>query len=219
MSAIDDLEGDLELMAVFDRQDDAVASCPEPQLESMDQARAEQIYAEARRLAPPRPASSGHRIRWVLPAVGMSMAAAALLWLGGVDRGSPEPVTSDVATAPHRIELGGTARTLGSDHPTPRAYRPGDDFLLRAVPLRDRAEGAAATGATLFAIPADGPRRRLELPRTRASDGVIEFRGDIAALLAPGRWTLRLELSASGECTPRSDNCVEAEAHLEILAR
>ncbi|MCH9686972.1 MAG: hypothetical protein K0V04_36390 [Deltaproteobacteria bacterium] len=236
-----DIDRAIEQMAVFDRCEREQDSCPDPwwavsrgdlpseqaratehdaltpeQFEALmtplDQTQTDSIVEAVMRSSAPRPV----RGRWRWPTVivlGLSVAAGLVLWvwLGG----STAPAAAELM--PHRLELGGTARMLGAAASTPRAYGPGDEFLLRAVP---ESSGKGAPPAQLYAIPrGGGPRRTIDLPQAHGKDDVIEFRGDISERLPPGGWVLRLELGGPERCRAQGDEgCVEAEVDIEVVA-
>ncbi|MEM7154813.1 MAG: hypothetical protein AAF799_18330 [Myxococcota bacterium] len=246
----DELEGMLEQMADFDRQEHAVGTMPDswwavsngeldtdeveastesaedrerltalmsPLPDDRGDAIVQKILQEHRPASPVVPLRPPARRRWGAPAVvavGLAVAAAVLLW---VPRGQAPGSDSGITLVPHRIELGGTAKVLGEDDEAPRAYGPGDDFLLRAQPIE---ASSAATEARLFAVSeADGRRRFLDVTPTRGQDGAFEFRAPIATVLGPGPWTLRVEIGPPGGCPRTTDDCIEVHARIEIVDR
>lgn len=256
MSTPDDLERQLQSMAEFDRQEDAVGECPEEwwvvshgeleaerahalthdthscsardrleQLTSpMDEGVADEIVAAA--LAACRPAANdpapgrgpARPRRWWTPTVilaGISIAAAVgAVWL----LRSPDELgdAMPIHVVPHRLELGGTAHILGADGPGPRRYGPGDELLLRALPM---ASGSPPRHIELQAVPArGGMRRAIESAVSVDPSGTIELRVRIADQLETGPWSLRLELGDPRVCMPGKSGCIELTAPIEIVS-
>lgn len=190
----------------------------------LDESRATAILDAVMRLAEPLSPETSvpatipppTRARRLLPtslAIGVAMAAGLVLWVA-LRSGAPDSVPDIV---PHRLELGGTARVLGPSDEAPRAYGPGDELLLRAIPQRP---DAAVPEARLFAIPwSGGPRRVVSLPVTRATDGALELRGDIGQHLPAGRYIMLLQLGGASQCVLGGQGCFEAEVPIEVLSR
>lgn len=221
----DDIERALESMAQFDRQQASVDAAPEAVDVDLSSGEREEILRRVSREfarggpddAPPetltlRPRSN----RWIAVAasVGLGLAAALLLWIFSAPVApAPGDGVGSVAVAPHRVELGGTARVLGDVGAGPRAYGPGDDFVLRVVPLS--AARTTEVPARLFVL-SDGGRRRLDLPKRR-SDGTIEFFGKIAETLPPGVWILRTELGSPDACVVGREGCLHLDVTISII--
>jgi len=222
----DDVERALERIADFDRQESSVEAAPvvgaEAELSSREQ------NAILRRVLDQREPTAGdiplpvppQNVRWLTAtaAVVLGLAAAFALWIA---RSQPEPaipgVGGSVVMAPHRLELGGTARVLGGEGTGPRAYGPGDDFVLRVVPLHPPA-GATQTEARLFSLrDAEATERPLDMPMRPAADGVIEFYGEVAESLSPGRWLLRVELGSLDACADDSKGCARLDVAITIV--
>ncbi|MBL4684529.1 MAG: hypothetical protein JKY37_08070 [Nannocystaceae bacterium] len=161
--------------------------------------------------------------RWAATAavaVAFSLAAALVVWFARPAPSSPGRADQRVAggaLASYRLELGGTARMLGADDASPRAYGPGDDFLLRAVPVTN---GVVASYATATATPDSSERAEatpLALAVSQASDHVLEFRGSIAELLAPGLWSIEVHLGPAEACASQTDRCVLAQVQILVV--
>lgn len=161
--------------------------------------------------------------RWAATAavaVAFSLAASLVVWFARPAPSSPGRADLHVvegAIASYRLELGGTARMLGADDASPRAYGPGDDFLLRAVPVTN---GVVASDATATATPDSSERAEatpLALAVSQASDHVLEFRGSIAELLAPGLWSIEVHLGPAEACALQTDRCVLAQVQILVV--
>ena len=117
------------------------------------------------------------------------------------------------------VQLGGTSRILGSRDPEPRAYGPGDDFVLRLVP---RGWDPAHVRARLSAHSSANGARQLDWTPTHAADGAIEFRGRLDTVLAPGLWVLRAEVGRFEACEAPEPatrgQCSAMEAEVELVS-
>lgn len=160
----------------------------------------------------------GRLLAWGGAAV--AIAASVLLWRGVVH--PTQTPTSPALTASSlpevRLELGGTARTLGEVPPV-RPYGAGDTFVLRlsfdTVPVEP-------PFAALLAEDADGVERPLPfLPHAEQASGTasVSFEGEIAKHLPPGTWTLRARLGYPPDCSAtRADGCRSLETRIEVVA-
>jgi hypothetical protein len=217
MAMLDEQEARVEQLDAAEVDVDDELTAP------LDESRAAEILDAVMKASSSRPSAAPvvaaalprARARWVRSAtlaVGVSMAAALALCVARTD--APDPLPTLV---PHHLELGGTARVLGPTGDAPRAYGPGDELLLRAVPERP---DTSVPDARLFATPqGGGPRRVVGFPAVRAADGALELRGDITEWLPAGRYVLRLELGGPSRCDPGGQGCVEAEVPIEVLDR
>jgi hypothetical protein len=214
----DEVEDALARMAAFDAQQAAIEAAeaggaqpevPQLSVEAQD-AMVAMAAAAARGSVEPAPSRTSATVAWVGGA--LALAASVLLWRVLTDAPAPEPAIARSLPAA-RVQLGGTARTLG-DAPPARPYGLGDSFAIEVV-FDTPPPGPVA--AMLSATDAEGTRRSLPLERYDRP-GVVGFRGQVADVLPPGLWTLQLRYGDPQRCTEaRPEDCEALEAQIEIL--
>lgn len=172
--------------------------------------------------AEPEPASAPvslaeHRSRspWVLPAITSAAiataAAVALWWWAPTD---PDPASFEPIAA-YRPEVSALVLGANPSPPSGRVYGPGDEFVLSMVPSEPR---EPSPPARLLAVPEGGGHPvTIDTSPTIGSDGVIEFRHELTAVLEAGAWRLHVELGPQAHCARAPSTCFQADFNVVIV--